>query len=226
MNDSKDMAYWRSMRTKLSFLVPRGWATAMRSPFTLGKRLATLRGALCLSFMGLATLECSAQNAYLQQNLVSDLAGVADHTDTNLVNPWGIAFGATPFWICDNRTGRVTVHDGSGTGQTVIVEVPPRIGGTPSSAPSGIVFAKMVSFIFHAHPKPRGGSGVLRLVLVVSKLAVGAFAGLFLSSASLYSTFTSLCSTVSRPKSPRTARIPDSAGIQRLEAGIPDLAAN
>src|ERR1041385_9164887 len=39
-----------------------------------------------------------AQNAYLQRNLVSDLPGMADHLDPNLLNPWGIAFSATgPF---------------------------------------------------------------------------------------------------------------------------------
>ena len=43
-----------------------------------------------------------AQNAYIQHNLDSDLSGVAAFTDTNLVNPWGMAFSASgPFWISD-----------------------------------------------------------------------------------------------------------------------------
>jgi len=111
------------------------------------KRLAAGRGALCLSITALAAFECPAQSAYSQQNLVSDLAGVAGHTDTNLVNPWGIAFGATtPFWITDNRTGRATVYDSSGTPQTAVVSVPPASGGTSPSAPSGIVFNTTASF--------------------------------------------------------------------------------
>jgi uncharacterized protein (TIGR03118 family) len=50
-------------------------------------------------------------NTYLQTNLVSDLAGVAQLQDTNLLNAWGIAFSATgPFWISDNGTGLATVY--------------------------------------------------------------------------------------------------------------------
>ena len=48
---------------------------------------------------------------YLQTNLVSDLAGVAQLQDTNLVNPWGISFSATsPFWISDNGSGLSTLY--------------------------------------------------------------------------------------------------------------------
>src|SRR5579872_3837852 len=50
-------------------------------------------------------------NAYIQHNLVADTAGVADLTDPNLVNPWGIAISATsPFWLSDNGTGLATVY--------------------------------------------------------------------------------------------------------------------
>src|ERR1022692_1608482 len=30
-------------------------------------------------------------NVYIQHNLVSDIAGMADFTDSHLVNPWGIS---------------------------------------------------------------------------------------------------------------------------------------
>ena len=36
-----------------------------------------------------------AANMYVQHNLISDQAGVADHTDASLVNPWGIAASPT-----------------------------------------------------------------------------------------------------------------------------------
>ncbi len=50
-------------------------------------------------------------NAYLQTNLVSDLPGLAQLQDTNLVNPWGISFSATsPFWISDNGSGLSTLY--------------------------------------------------------------------------------------------------------------------
>jgi uncharacterized protein (TIGR03118 family) len=48
---------------------------------------------------------------YQQVNLVSDLPGVAVLQDTNLVNAWGISFGAaTPFWVSDNGTGLATLY--------------------------------------------------------------------------------------------------------------------
>jgi len=49
-----------------------------------------------------ATLQPSAKgaNQYAQHNLVSDIPGLADQTDPNLVNPWGISMSSTsPFWI-------------------------------------------------------------------------------------------------------------------------------
>src|SRR5438445_5022939 len=49
---------------------------------------------------------------YVQNNLVSDVAGMADVTDPNLVNPWGIASSPTgPFWVADNGAGVSTVYD-------------------------------------------------------------------------------------------------------------------
>lgn len=48
---------------------------------------------------------------YQQINLVSDLAGVAQLQDTNLVNAWGISFGPTgPIWVGNNGTGKATLY--------------------------------------------------------------------------------------------------------------------
>src|SRR5882724_8661618 len=83
----------------------------------------------------------SGQNAYIQHNLVSDLPGLADVTDTNLVNPWGIAFSATsPFWISDNHAGVSTLYNGSGIPSALIVNIPPPAGGTSPGAPTGLIF--------------------------------------------------------------------------------------
>lgn len=39
-------------------------------------------------------------NSFSQQNLVSDIPGLAVWTDPNLVNPWGVSFSPTsPFWV-------------------------------------------------------------------------------------------------------------------------------
>ncbi len=88
------------------------------------------------------------QNTYQQQNLVSDLSGVAPNTDTNLVNPWGLAEGpATPFWVADNRTGVSTVYDSTGAVQSLVVTIPSPAGSQYSSRPTGIVYNGGTNFV-------------------------------------------------------------------------------
>lgn len=53
-------------------------------------------------------------------NLISDQAGVAALTDTNLVNPWGIAFSPNgPFWIANNNSNLATVYSGGKVGGSI-----------------------------------------------------------------------------------------------------------
>jgi uncharacterized protein (TIGR03118 family) len=72
--------------------------------------------AIAAVIMMLAAFPASAKNPnatqhYVQVNLVSDLPGVAQIQDTNLVNAWGVAFsGSSPFWISDNGTGKATLY--------------------------------------------------------------------------------------------------------------------
>jgi uncharacterized protein (TIGR03118 family) len=54
---------------------------------------------------------CLLAGNVLQTNLVSDLPGVAQLQDPNLVNPWGISESAgSPFWISDNNAGVSTLY--------------------------------------------------------------------------------------------------------------------
>lgn len=86
--------------------------------------------------------------AYAQHNLVSDIAGLADHTDTHLLNPWAIATSATsPFWISDNHSGLSTLYDTDGNLQTPVVTIPPAAGGAPPAAPTGMVFNNTPDFV-------------------------------------------------------------------------------
>jgi uncharacterized protein (TIGR03118 family) len=72
--------------------------------------------------------------SYEVTNLVSDVPGVANHTDPNLVNAWGLAFNPFgPAWIADNGTGVATLYDGNGNPVPLVVSIP---GGKPT----GIVF--------------------------------------------------------------------------------------
>jgi uncharacterized protein (TIGR03118 family) len=83
----------------------------------------------------------SLPTTYVQHNLVSDLPGLADRVDPNLVNPWGIAFGpTTPFWIADNHTGLSSVYNGSGAQTRAAVPIPGPVVGGPLGAPTGIAF--------------------------------------------------------------------------------------
>ena len=80
---------------------------------------------------------------YLQHNLVSDVPGLADQTDVNLVNPWGIALSASsPFWISNNRSGTSTLYNGLGqplpAGNPVVVRI--AATGNSSPSPAGQVF--------------------------------------------------------------------------------------
>jgi len=113
----------------------------------MNKKFLNLVEVSCLALVGAAGL-ARAQSAYTQHNLVSDVPGLADNLDTNLLNPWGIAFSATgPFWISDNHSGLSTVYNSAGTPQTLIVAIPPPGGGAPPAAPTGIVFNNTTNFI-------------------------------------------------------------------------------
>jgi len=71
------------------------------SPIThLSRIIFTTAWALTGALAALSPKPAMAQNAYVQSNLVSDIPGLALVTDTNLINPWGIAASATsPFWL-------------------------------------------------------------------------------------------------------------------------------
>ena len=78
---------------------------------------------------------------YRQVNLVSDVAGTARFTDSNLVNAWGIALvPGGPIWISDNGTGLSTVYDRDGTPRTLIVTIPAPLGSTDPATPTGMIF--------------------------------------------------------------------------------------
>ena len=50
---------------------------------------------LALPAAAFAQFHADSPGFYQQTNLVSDLAGVAQLTDTQLVNPWGLVHGPT-----------------------------------------------------------------------------------------------------------------------------------
>ncbi len=84
-------------------------------------------------------------DSFTQVNLVSDVAGMAVTTDSDLKNPWGVSFGATsPFWISNQASGTSTLYTGAGTKIPLTVPIP---GGPPPSGPTGQVFAGGSGFL-------------------------------------------------------------------------------
>ena len=88
-----------------------------------------LRFIAALSLLGLVAVIATGGSAsgavtlhgFRQINLVSDIPGRAQLTDSHLVNPWGIAAGpTTPLWVADNGTGVATLYAGSVQGSPVM----------------------------------------------------------------------------------------------------------
>src|SRR5438552_17948308 len=71
--------------------------------------------ALLLLAVAMFTAMSARADTYSWTNFQSDIHGVAQHTDSNLVNPWGMAAGATgTIWVSDNGSGvsRLYIQDG------------------------------------------------------------------------------------------------------------------
>jgi len=95
--------------------------------------------AICVAFASLTTF--AQADTYSWTNFQSDIAGVAQHVDPNLVNPWGMA--ASPsgtIWVSDNGTGVSTLYHQDGTAASLIVTIPPSAKNKGGGNPTGIVF--------------------------------------------------------------------------------------
>jgi uncharacterized protein (TIGR03118 family) len=79
-------------------------------------------------------------NSYLQHNLVSDQAGVADNTDKNLVDPWGVDTSAAGvFWVNNGGTGISSVYNSAGAVLPVLAIIPSGAAGKTPATATGIV---------------------------------------------------------------------------------------
>jgi uncharacterized protein (TIGR03118 family) len=124
------------MRFTKSLFMP-DWVRRLRQP-TRGPR-----SGRSSSFR--PTLECLEERSLLDAgitgftvtNLVSDLRGVAAHTDPNLVNPWGFAETAEGrFQVAANGTGDTIRLNAQGAtlGRAVVLQPP--LGSPPGTATS------------------------------------------------------------------------------------------
>lgn len=107
--------------------------------------------------------EAEEPQVYTRVNLVSDIDGVARFTDSNLVNPWGLAFSRTsPFWVADNNGHVSTLYNGRGqafpVGSPLVVTIPKPLADPTGGAPTGIVFNGTGGFVITANS--RSGSSL------------------------------------------------------------------
>ncbi len=88
--------------------------TAARRP-ECGRSAATSR--LALEALEDRTLPATS---FIQTNLVSDVPGLAQFTDPNLHNAWGVAVNPTgDFWVANAGTGTVTLYNGDVNGSAI-----------------------------------------------------------------------------------------------------------
>jgi uncharacterized protein (TIGR03118 family) len=110
----------------------------------LNRRLVTL--SVCLGLLIALPIHARAKSkgsGYAQTNLISDIPGLAEVTDPNLLNPWGLAFfpGLSPFWINENNAGFSALYFADAVPfpalPSVIIPAPPP--STAPGTPTGIV---------------------------------------------------------------------------------------
>jgi uncharacterized protein (TIGR03118 family) len=108
---------------------------------------AYIKIALPVLAAAILTATSGRADTYSWTNFQSDIAGVAQHTDPNLVNPWGMATPSStgPIWVSDNGTGVSTLYARDGTANPLVVTVPGRDRHHPGN-PTGVVFNSTAFF--------------------------------------------------------------------------------
>ena len=157
---------WFRNRRKQGNLKARGGVVAAprRSP-KFGPRVVEALEDRALMSHGTVPIS-HHQTRFMQTNLVSDLPGVAQQTDPQLVNAWGLAASSdSPWWVSDNGSGLSTLYTADGTkvpinptgpvtkGAVIIPSPTSPTGGTPTGIVSNntsdfLVNGKPAAFIF------------------------------------------------------------------------------
>jgi uncharacterized protein (TIGR03118 family) len=144
-----------------------------------------------LSLLATFSMAGAPANVYLQDNLVSNIAGQADVTDPNLVDPWGMSFSASsPFWVSNHLSGTSTLYSGNGAITAIVVTILPGKAGSGLGKPTGqvqnsttgflIQNGKGASFIFATEDGTISAwnTGMLAQVLVDNSTAGAVYKGL------------------------------------------------
>jgi uncharacterized protein (TIGR03118 family) len=117
-------------------------------PITLGACAVTLAAAAsAFAQMPLMPDAKTMTPSYVQTDLDTLHGGGKVLHDKLLANPWGIAFAPGTFiWISDNDTGVSTLYDATGAIAPLVVTIPPGMGQTPPSNPTGVIVNPVNNF--------------------------------------------------------------------------------
>ena len=151
-------------------------------------RVAFAAGAVLLLA---AALPVRAQ-FYLQTNLVSDISGMAQLQDSQLVNPWGVSRSASsPFWVSDAGMSVSTLYSvdpstGTVTKVPLVVSVPVPSGQVHNGVATDFVLAGNTSvFIFASlSGKIYGWTGDGSATLAATGAAPAVYTGIALGTIS------------------------------------------
>jgi uncharacterized protein (TIGR03118 family) len=78
--------------------------------------------------------------AFAQYKATTLVKNTGKKGDTQLINPWGLAYGPTnPFWLSDEGSGLSTLYTGAGVKQSLVVTIP-SASGSGLGSPTGIVY--------------------------------------------------------------------------------------
>ena len=98
---------------------------------------------IALPLFALAILMAASAHAdtYSWTNFQSDIPGVAQHVDPNLVNPWGMSVSSPggTIWVSDNGTGVSTLYGQDGTARSLVVTIPTAARNRGTGNPTGQV---------------------------------------------------------------------------------------
>lgn len=133
----------------------------MSDPRALTRTQRLLLASAAAAVIG-GTGAMPAHAAYIQTNLVSDLPGLAQITDPQLVNPWGVSESATsPFWVSNQGVSTATLYSITGGTTVSKVNINPPSGfvaiPTTASGPQGPT--GQVSNSGSNFPVANGGNG-------------------------------------------------------------------
>jgi uncharacterized protein (TIGR03118 family) len=110
------------------------------------RRVAVLAAVVSVALPTAAFAGGKPPGTYKKINEVSDIPGVANITDPDLKNPWGLAAGPqTPLWVADNGTDKATIYPG-GTPMTLISKAS-LVVDIPGGEPTGQVFNPTNGFV-------------------------------------------------------------------------------